>query len=63
MNREPPKNVYSNNRLRKIAPAADHGTTSRSSHHQQHTSAPDNSGVRVLNNTFLSVVGCSRMTI
>ncbi|XP_046657412.1 uncharacterized protein LOC124350657 isoform X2 [Daphnia pulicaria] len=49
MNREPPKNVYSNNRLRKIAPAADHGTTSRSSHHQQHTSAPDNSGVRISN--------------
>ncbi|XP_046455380.1 uncharacterized protein LOC124202918 [Daphnia pulex] len=48
MNREPPKNVYSNNRLRKIAPAADHSTTSRSSHHQ-HTSAPDNSGVRISN--------------
>ena len=43
MNREPPKNVYSNNRLRKTAPAADQ----TSSRHPQPTSISTNNHTRV----------------
>lgn len=43
MNREPPKNVYSNNRLKKTAPVADQ----TSSRHPQPTSITTNNNMRV----------------
>ena len=43
MNREPPKNVYSNNRLKKTAPVADQ----TSSRHPQPTSITTNNHTRV----------------
>jgi hypothetical protein len=50
MSREPPRNVYSNNRLRKIAPAPNpitrHQTADQSSHQQQYSTFAS-SGVKV----------------
>ena len=50
MNREPPKNVYCNNRLKKIAPATDHNARPQLSR-QQHTSA-----FAFANNSVVSII-------